>query len=357
MRSPWGAGQRSSHRKGVEPWAAEHEVWFGGARRGGGWGRYLALGLALAGCGSSDGSSFDGSAIAPAAPAISRQAVLASLSPSLAVGATGGIVPIQTYTGEVLLTEAEARDLARAWVETFKVVAHESLQKEHGRPIEWSATALCPVAYLTSPYYTEVAPEVDAVTRRSLGPYWLVGICHTDGTPAVSIAVSALATDVRIENGKLRFPQYAGGEFYAMGVPAGWAGPVAVSPAQAVTMASGKFQAQVAQSIELVASHPHFGPPQAATWKVVLDRDIAELGPRSRSEDPGSTVFVGAERARFGAPGAGELLTGSRSPQSSETIVTFDLIPGRTDAGRYRRVESRASFRADVPRELERVSP
>lgn len=127
--------------------------------------------------------------------------------------------------------------------------------------------------------------------RRPYGSWWLVTFCDPALTPTVSVAVSALATDLSITDGKLTFPRISGNEFFGIGIPAGHQGEFPSSPESAVQATAQQTRALVESPPELVMPLKTDGPPQAARWHMSLKTQVVF---RAASDTlTANEVFVG----------------------------------------------------------------
>ena len=128
------------------------------------------------------------------------------------------------------LNAGQAIQLANAYAKQFLPLQHTFLEKERGgAKIDLKKISACgrPL-YAASPF--ERLPEsVPAPDRRPYGSYWLVTLC-AEGTPQVSLAISAQATDLTIANGRIQFPFYYGNEFFSQGIPVGHQGEFPSTP-------------------------------------------------------------------------------------------------------------------------------
>lgn len=186
-----------------------------------------------------------------------------------ALGADGLFKLNGAPVGANELSSTRASSIAEVWGRRYGPMLRSTLEREHGEPIRFDELHSCgrPL-YAESPF--EAMKGVPEALNRHLGPQWLIGLCELDGRLAVSLAVSALATAVKVVNGDLDMAGSDGNEFFAMGVPGGWDSPVGISPERAVERAA-KSRRMITAVPRLLAASPSEGYPQGARWEVVLD--------------------------------------------------------------------------------------
>jgi hypothetical protein len=149
----------------------------------------------------------------------------------------------------------------------------------------------------------------------------------------VSLAVSAWATDLRLKDGKLRFPRISGNEFVAIGIPRGHRGEYPTPPEQAVVSAAGQSGERIASLPQLITSLKWQGLPQQARWRMKLERPVAAqvaAGIRNITE-----VLI--------APSAQGSLQSFVAAPDQPTTVDIKWWPVPTDG------ESRHAYRARIP--------
>jgi hypothetical protein len=189
------------------------------------------------------------------------------------------------------ITAAQAVSLASAWARDYAPITRDWLERTHGAAINFKALKGC-----GRPLYARSAlsapPEtVPGPYRRVHGPWWLVTFCDEAGSSSVSIAVSAWANELTIQEGKLRFPSISGTEFVAIGVPAGHVGEYPMAPEIAIVMAAEQAGKRIAKVPELITPLPSDGPPQLARWRLTLEAPTTartESGQHTMNE-----IFVG----------------------------------------------------------------
>lgn len=188
-----------------------------------------------------------------------------------AIGPTGQIQLAPPAGEEHELTAAEAVNLASAWTRDYAPITRSWLERTHGATIDFKTLKSC-----GRPLYARSAlsapPEtVPGPYRRIHGPWWLVTFCNNAGSPSVSVAVSAWATELTIQAGVLRIPSISGTEFVAVGIPAGHVGEYPMPPEAAIGLVAAQAQRRIANVPELITPLPADGPPQHARWRLTLE--------------------------------------------------------------------------------------
>jgi hypothetical protein len=169
------------------------------------------------------------------------------------------------------LSAAQAAALASAWVKKFAHLHYRTLTGQRGADIGLTGLKACGRSLYASSPFTPPPSDVVAPARRPYGPWWLVTMCSNTGTPELSVAVSAWATELRLENGVLHYPSEAGNEVFALGIPLGHVGEYPMAPEIAVTFAAREVGKRVSSPPQLVVPHGDDGPPQYARWHLGLE--------------------------------------------------------------------------------------
>lgn len=264
---------------------------------------------------------------APTAPATELPGIRQYVTDAVAeqLDADGRFVLAAPASGAVPeLTAEQAATFARLFVEQFLGAGTDPyLESDHGGRIHFDRLTPCgrPL-YAASSF--EPDPAATAFLERVVGPWWLIAFCDPD-RPALSLAVSALATDLTIVDGQLRFPFFGGGsEFIWRGVPASWEGPVPSSPETAVLRAHLKTGARIAAVPELIAPYLGFAP-QAALWRLKLEQPVPLRGARSGTVRAASEVYQGSVQP---APSAQSIVTVAiPTTDQPKAIVLQDVGP------------------------------
>ncbi len=178
------------------------------------------------------------------------------------------------------ITSAQVTELATAWIKEFAPQIRPRLEQRHGSTINFHTLSICGRILYARSAYSTVPDVVPLPYRRPFGPWYFVTICDQGAVPTISLAVSAWATDLQVENGRIRFPSFGGGEFFAIGIPAGHHGEFPATPESVAALAarSGRIITSIP---ELVMQPTTAGPPQAARWHVSLDAPVSVRGVNS----------------------------------------------------------------------------
>jgi hypothetical protein len=170
----------------------------------------------------------------------------------------------------------------------------------------------------------------------------------------VSVAVSAWATELSLENGRLHFPAISGNELVAVGIPYGHVGEYPSAPEDAIALAAERSGRRVAAVPELITPLPTDGPPQLARWRVTLKAPVtiqAATGRRSVGE-----LMVGA--ANVGS----KMITTSVAAVSQPADAALGWVPlprvgdRLANASAPARQVIRIARRVDTPAQVEVIS-
>jgi hypothetical protein len=298
--------------------------------------------------------------IVMAPPSSHETAMSVTGTAASALGADGKfhLVSLPTFSSTEI-SDARARELAEVWAHEFGPHLKSYLETQHGAAIRYDALASCGRTLYARSAFLPVSDKVPAPYARPYGSWWLVTLCEAGGLPAVSVAVSALATELSVVNGNLRFPMMAGNEFFPIGIPAGSVGEFPVSPETATALAAQQTGRRTTLVPELVMPVNTDGPPQAARWRLTLESPAnvrtAALGALSTRE-----LFVGLRSVTSRglvhfvaspAQDAGVKLRWSPGPNPGESVTAY---AARMDAELATTAVLR---RADTPTRFESALP
>lgn len=246
----------------------------------------LTPALAVAAC--SD-SGADRIASPPVTTSQVRLAVTGTAASSLRADGTFNLVAPRTTTGAPELTAAQARALAEVFAHRFAPMMSKGLDKERGRAIAYQQLHQCGRVFYAQSSYQPLPDTAPRFLRLTLGPQWLVSLCDGGG-PALSVAVAALATDVRLERGRLLLPASSGGEFSPTGIPAGRSEEL-LPPEWIVVEVAARTGQRASAVPELFATPFRRGRPQNSTWRVRLEQPT-ELRTAAATTVITSTVYM-----------------------------------------------------------------
>mgnify|MGYP001596594024 CR=1 FL=1 len=179
------------------------------------------------------------------------------------------------------ITPARAAELALAFAQQYAPYSRSLFEKAAGRRLDFQKLlADGRVFYAQSPY-DELDARYSKPMQKAAGGYYIVNLLQ-DGQPALSVAVSAKASDVEIRGGRLLFPRHNGNEFLALGVRRGNR-EFPIAPELAAVRAAEQSGAKVAAAPTLIM--PAFGTfaPHYARWRIPLDRPVATISGESVS--------------------------------------------------------------------------
>ena len=254
------------------------------------WRCMIVLGSVLAAC--TDGTPAAVRAVQPSSAAL-RAVVTGPAAAAVAVDGRFQLAAAPQSQGEISSTTAN--EIASAWLRSHASMIRDFIEKTHGGSVNFSKLSPCGrTLYAQSPFQP-LPSDVPAPYRRPFGSWWLVTYCDDGQRPTVSVAVSALATELRIANGKLTFPSVSGNEIFALGIPSGHQGEYPISPEAAVQIAADQTGVRVAKVPELVIPLTSDGPPQTARWRIALERSASFA--RSSDVVSSSEVFLGVSPA------------------------------------------------------------
>lgn len=170
----------------------------------------------------------------------------------------------------------QAGRLAHVWALRSGSMVLRQLEQEHGGKVDIPSLHPCGRTLYAGSAFALLPPTEDPTVRRGYGPWWLVNLCGHAGDPEISVAVSALATDLQIQRGRLVFPDVAvtGEYFHWLGIPLGQAS-LQISPEEAVVGAASVTHRRVAQLPELVITGIDL--PGLARWHLSLDSSSTVL--------------------------------------------------------------------------------
>lgn len=220
--------------------------------------------LAVAALGACHDSNVAEPAAPRATPAVNPEWVTGAARAAL--DASGRfIVPRAAASGEV--DERQAVALGDAWMHQYGPLSQAALEQERGAPISLNNLELCGRPYYAASSYNPAA-DVPLPVRQLFGSWWLLSYCSAAGEAEVSLSVSALATNLSIESGRIKYPISSGTEFIWYGVPKSLGG-LPVSPERAVAAAFQATHTAVSEVPTLVAP-PRPNAPFSSLWHIAL---------------------------------------------------------------------------------------
>jgi hypothetical protein len=211
--------------------------------------------------------------------------------------ALGALDPTGKFSGASLATASVPIDreaaiaLAMAFIRSFGPSLDAAWERRRGAPIDLSALRAVERVFLAATPYEPFPEGFHPAFRRGYGPYYLVPL-GSGGDPELLVAVSALASDVRIdEHGMLELPPLGGAHFLAYALPTDLDDYAVVSPEEAVVLIGRSTGARTVRVPELVLLGDGQSP-FSASWRLRLDRSV-EAAVRGGGRRQTEEVFVG----------------------------------------------------------------
>jgi hypothetical protein len=269
-----------------------------------------------------------------------ESAITSQLASSLSAG---GELPIPIDNQSDTEISADfATQLATACVRTFGPFNRDVFEKVTGFAIRFDELVPGSRVFLSHTPFEDISNRYIRAYAKALGSYYLITFSQA-GSPAVSVAVSARASDLRLIDGRIVFPLEYGNEFVMLAIPRGIEYPI--TPERAVRLASESSGRLVTESPVLVAKVADRFAPQYSNWRVILN---APLQVQAAGEPPvfADTVYVDwrgnlATRSTrddipdsmrlniAGSPGVSELVQLSGRPGYARHVVVAS-VSGRS---------------------------
>lgn len=184
-----------------------------------------------------------------------------------------------------------ASRLAVVWARQFGPLLRANLEGVHGGSIGLAKLVACGRPLYAGSAFEEPPLDVLPSARRAVGPWWLITLCE-GAIPKVSVAVSAWATELTIENDRIVFPTNFGMEFYGHGIPLGHSGEYPVSPERAAVSTAQQTGRRVSSVPNLIADFRSRGHPGHARWGWQVEGSVAVRTLAGRSVSA-SEVYAG----------------------------------------------------------------
>lgn len=203
-----------------------------------------------------------------------------------------------SVSGQPMLTAEQARTFAVAYVRTYGRFFAADWSKAHGRTVSPDALVLGHRAFFAQSPYEPITDDVHPSTRHTTAPHYLMTF-DLHGRPAVSLAVSAYATGLRVNaRGKLeRAPGGGGMEVDHFGIPLDGGRFRFLTPeaaAEEVALATGRKVRSVPELVLTQASDS----PVLAQWKVTLDDRVHLVTTKGSENHHSDVLYLSPLRAR-----------------------------------------------------------
>jgi len=287
--------------------------------------------------------------VTPSDPTTIRSQVVGQAQ--LALGSDGlfSQAALGSNAGPSEIPLGRARELAISFVKTFGPQFLRMMQNDHQGPIDLSALKPCGRVFLAVTPYEPLAPETPQWVQRAHGSWWLVSFCGAQQDRQVSVAVSALATRMEVDqSGRLVYPPDDQSElFLVLGIPRALRElpPEPENAAVAAAVASGKRVSAVPRFI----APPLGNFPQLGHWENVLD-GAANLPVNSHgvtASRSASTIYHGIET--FADPPY------SYATSQSQPATTDFVYPVGKPGPDEKKVVVTVKRRADMPLSFDKI--
>ena len=200
-------------------------------------------------------------------------------------------------SGPRQLRQEQAEALAAIWPQQFGTWTRSVFERQHGGSINFAGLKLCGrTLYAESPlepFDPKIAGDpFGAVSQRVFGPWWLTTLCTPSGTPQLSLAVSAYATDLWIEEGRIRGPVVGGEWFSPEGIPLGADEEFILSPERAAERVATRAKRRIREVPRLLVPLRRQGFPNHPYWKLMLD-SLVDVQPEQGGALKKRDVYIG----------------------------------------------------------------
>ena len=242
------------------------------------------------------------------------------------------------------------RQLAVVFLKTFGPQFLNMMQNDHEGPIDLSALKPCGRAFLAVTPYEPLPPATPGWVQRIHGSWWLVSFCGAQEDREVSVAVSALAARMDVdESGRLVYPPDDQSEFFlVLGIPRSL-GELPQEPehaAVAAATASGKSINAVPRFI----APPGVNFPQVGHWENVLDGAA-----RVPVESHGVTASRSASTIYNGVETFADPPFSYAASEVQPATTNFEYPVGKPGPGQ-RKVVVSLKRKADLPLSFDQIS-
>lgn len=190
------------------------------------------------------------------------------------------------------ISREKAAEIAVAWARTYGRFFRPTLERSHGRPIDFDALQVISPVWYAAAVYEAVPATAPRGFRNAFGPHYLLYLGVAD-QPVLGVSVAAFAESSINPDGLLVDPPESGNEVIAYGVHPGWGFSLPVSAEQAVRIAALESGARASSAPELINPHRDYHPYHAL-WRVSLDRTVVVRPPSGGASRSTGELYVGA---------------------------------------------------------------
>lgn len=221
------------------------------------------------------------------------------------------------------ISRNKARRLAEFWVEDHDRINKKHYEERRGGAIAWEDLKACGrTLHVSSPVEDlEAAPRS---AQRTVGPWWLVNLCAT-GEPQINVAVSALSTEVTIEDGRLEAPDRSN-LLMPLAIPQTTSRQniLLTAPEAALGQARKRLSGPVKREVEFVSIPGVY--PQFARWRITTESPVT-VKVQGSSEPVTSKIFYyGFVRGKKD----GQLSVPSDDGPQEVTVGFFERTEGKS---------------------------
>jgi hypothetical protein len=259
------------------------------------------------------------------------------------------------------LSLSQAQSLATAWITTAGPSFRRTLEGQRGGPIDFTSLRTCGQTVYAATPFQPFPSSVPLGVQRHYVSRWLVGFCGKSGGLEVSVAVSSLATELKVVNGRVDYGRSDGNEFFALGTPAGWDGPAGLSAERAAASVARQTGRRIKEVPALIAADPRISYPQGAVWRLRLDSPVTLKAKKDGRLVNGETVYAGlhGDVQNRKALDEGSTLRVSAAQQPADVEIRFPFYPPgtiHTPETEPSTGSARLVRRSDTPIALERAA-
>ena len=227
-----------------------------------------------------------------------------------------------------IISRERAESIAALWPGQFGAFILPTLEQAHGSSIDLNRLAVCRLTlYVDTPYdpskIAGVPDIVLGILRRAYGPWWMVQLCGANGLPQVIVSVSAYATDIIIEDKRMKLPAFGGEWMRVDAMPRAAPDEFPLGPVRAIRLGAARTGIRVAGVPTLVARR--HSSPSLALWRIPLEEAIRLRTDKRRSGVEVDEVYVGYRAG--GADGPAYFVSAENQP-NQEMVRIPSPSPG-----------------------------
>jgi hypothetical protein len=243
--------------------------------------------LAVVACTSKESASPTG-----VKPGNIKTMVTPNVAASLTSAGTFPNVSAQQIGGRAVISPARASELALAYMREYGQYIRDHVEQLHGEKVDFASLRAEDQIVLSETPYESLPESATGPEHKAFGSYYLVRLSDGSG-PVVTVAVSALSTDIQLRNGTsgLRATGMYGNEFRIWVVPKGGTGKPSLSPEQAVQVAFEAFGALIAEPPRLIRAGYAF-VPQIGSWQLRFNTPVRVSRPGSAAPETTDVVYI-----------------------------------------------------------------